>query len=187
MFHIKTLFLLDELLWTCWSSCSLLSSRAPPGFQVEWPQLRGRIMRKLFFSDPNLAELSFCWLLQIPAQPTGTPTWYILGVCANFRQWETGRSSVLVTASYSFGGTGICYASAQMTWLKEHMGDKNQDSYASYYIHGLAVRGSAEHFLWLLALSQGLLSAWYFKEDDTFIDFFFLSIWPKGKIRNVLR
>lgn len=67
------------------------------------------------------------------------------------------RWGVHVRSSYSFGGTWICYASAQMTWLKQPMGDKNQDSYASYYIHGLAVPGSAEDFFWLLTHFLGLL------------------------------
>lgn len=54
----------------------------------------------------------------------------------------TGRPvhmGVRVRYGNSFGGTRICYASAQMSWLKQHMGDKN--SYASYCIHGLAARG----------------------------------------------
>lgn len=90
---------------------------------------------KTLFSNPDLAEMSFCWLPQIPAQPRGTLTWSILRVCVLILgSGSPVRSSVLVTASYSFGGTGISYASAQMTWLKEHMGDKNPDSCASFYL-----------------------------------------------------
>lgn len=151
-----------------------------PGFEVEWPQLSGKIMRKLFFLIPMWLKCHFVGSHRFQRNQEERLHDISYMCVLILGSGRPVRLSVLVTASYSFGGPGICYASAQMTWLIEHTGDKNQDSYASYYIHGLAVRGSAEDFLWLRAsflpdISHKMIHL-----------MFFLSIWPNGEIVNVL-
>lgn len=94
-----------------------------------------------FFLFFGLAQMSFFRLPQILAQPSGTPVWHSFRKCVNFRRWETRAHGCSCQMWQFVWRNADCYASAQMSWLKQHMGDKNQNSYASYCIHGLAARG----------------------------------------------